>query len=529
MADPIEPDDTHLRPKSDIHSDISPPSILSINHLARIEDFAFQQRERVGSGSSAGLPAEPEPSPSTPFSLDFSVDPKNPMFTVQMNIDAWSKILKHPLADSIQFDFRPSRVPLTKRSDNFSISGWTLSNAREVEVTFKAPNLLQPQPRADLLINKICAILTEERILLKIDRPAATDSIQLSTGSTAGRDVEDIKLDLLQLQRGIAICAEAITRAAQETSALSEIVIKDPPLLIKREPQRADSFDSSLFLGRSRSDADLIDSLEVKGLSRKLADMGGNPELKEQIERLIMQFKDKEFFQDRGLDLPRGVLLYGPPGTGKTLAGEIIASEVGRKFYKLTASDFITAFYGESEKKLEAILSGIKEPCIVFIDEVDSIGENRERLSEPSRRVLNKLLEKMDGFGRDKDIIFIAATNRKDALDPALTRPGRFDRHIFVGLPDAEARQMIFDIHIAKSATLSKTKLFEENIDSRRLASESEGLVGADIEEIIRRAKEKIVYLSYTDRKDHLISTDVIVGQIAHYKNERRPGVSVSI
>lgn len=482
-----------------------PQTDRSTERIVPFEDLTF--KETFGSGSTSSRPSMDTPTnkrSKLEFSTDFSLDPSQPMFTVKMDEELWSAALVKPTDPkrSLDIPFMPGQLSIPSTNDILKLSGYKNGYDQGLKIHFKTRALeyfgdFEHQSVKEFeehISHKITSQLETEGLQLKV-RIDSTMGLVLSAAPTTGELLGEVNDELKDLKRAMAIAAEVIFRSLNAEPNVSEITIKNPPIQINEGastqfPLPSNPF-SSIFADKALDDQRLVESLEVKGLSRKLSDMGGNPELKEQIERLILQVKDRQYFTDRGLDLPRGVLLYGPPGTGKTLAGEIIASEVGRRFYKLTASDFITAFYGESEKKLDAILSGIKEPCVVFIDEIDSIGENRERLSEPSRRVLNKLLEKMDGLGSERDIVFIAATNRKDSLDPALTRPGRFDRHLFVGLPDKEARKQIFNIHLGKASESSIVKLFEDSIDHARLASESEGLVGADIEEIVRRAKEK--------------------------------------
>jgi|GEM_PF-6231415 len=264
-----------------------------------------------------------------------------------------------------------------------------------------------------------------------------------------------------------------------------------------------------------------VRGLEVTDINLKLDEMGGNAGLKEQIRRLVAQYGNSQFFEERGVSLPKGILLYGPPGTGKTLSAKIFAGEIGRRFYHVKASDILSKYYGESEQTVRDIFHHVEGPCIIFIDEVDSIGEHRDYASEPTRRVLSELLQQLDGLTSRKDIILLAATNRKESLDPALLRPGRFDRHVLVDLPDEEARKQIWGIHVGKQQANSRVPLFVDALDINTLAQASDGLAGADIEEIVRRVKEKTVFTAFDTQTDVRITTEMLTAEMRDYKIER--------
>lgn len=261
--------------------------------------------------------------------------------------------------------------------------------------------------------------------------------------------------------------------------------------------------------------------MEVTESHCTLSDIGGYPELKQQVKQLIAQYNDPEFFRKRGVTPPRGILLFGPPGTGKTLTAKAMAGEMACRFYHVKASDILSKFYSESEETLRNIFKHVKGPCILFIDEIDSIGENRDTVSEPTKRVLTELLQQIDGMTSRKDIMLVAATNRKDALDPALLRAGRLDRHLLVGVPDIDARAQIWDIHINKARRASETPLFEEDINISRLAKNSDGNVGADLEAVVKKILEKITYESYTTHKDLLISTQMLLDELVLFQKEK--------
>ncbi len=265
-----------------------------------------------------------------------------------------------------------------------------------------------------------------------------------------------------------------------------------------------------------------IKGFEVEQVSYKLTDMGGNKELKGQLKALITQQKERNFFEDRGMSLPKGILLYGPPGTGKTLAAKIIAGEMGRRFYSVSPGDILNKFVGESTKIIKALFSEVAENSVIFIDEIDSIGGNRDSRSEFGAELLTQLLQGLDGMKSRSDILIIAATNRIDSLDPALTRSGRLDKHVYVGMPDTLARKEIFRIHIEKHFQIAKIPVLASNLDLDLLAEKSEGLVGADIHEIIRRTVEKAVVESYSSRTDILADTQMLLDSIKSFRDERK-------
>lgn len=302
--------------------------------------------------------------------------------------------------------------------------------------------------------------------------------------------------------------------------------MKDPFPWMSRTP-RANGKSPQVPPPPSRPDdedphVEKVKGLEVKDIRMKLDDMGGNEDLKEQILRLVSQYRHPEFFRERGVKLPKGILLYGPPGTGKTLAAKIMAGEIGYKFYHVKASDILSKWYGESEKIVKAIFENVEPPCIVFIDEIDSVGSHRDGGSEQAKRVLTEILQQVDGMAGHRDILLLAATNRKEDLDSALLRPGRFDRHILVDLPDENARRQIWAIYLAKGRKSSSVKLFHEEIDIHELVKASDGLSGADIEEIFRRTAEKITFESFESGEEKLISTKTLLNELGSYIKERK-------
>ncbi|MFO7966232.1 MAG: CDC48 family AAA ATPase [Archaeoglobaceae archaeon] len=212
-------------------------------------------------------------------------------------------------------------------------------------------------------------------------------------------------------------------------------------------------------------------------------DIGG---LKREVrlvrEMIELPLKHPELFQRLGIDPPKGVLLQGPPGTGKTLIAKAVANEVDAHYISLSGPEIMSKYYGESEQKLREIFDEAKEntPAVIFIDEIDSIAPKREEVSgEVERRVVAQLLSLMDGLEARGDVVVIAATNRVDALDPALRRPGRFDREIEIGVPDSEGRKEILDIH-------TRGMPLAEGVDIHKFADLTLGFVGADLEALAK-------------------------------------------
>jgi len=214
-------------------------------------------------------------------------------------------------------------------------------------------------------------------------------------------------------------------------------------------------------------------------------DIGGlKRELRLVREMIELPLKHPELFQKLGIDPPKGVLLYGPPGTGKTLIAKAVANEVDAHFIPISGPEIMSKYYGESEQRLREIFEEAKEnaPSIIFIDEIDSIAPKREEVTgEVERRVVAQLLALMDGLEARGDVIVIAATNRPDAIDPALRRPGRFDREIEIGVPDKEGRKEILEIHTRKMP-------LAEDVDLEELAEMTNGFVGADLEALCKEA-----------------------------------------
>lgn len=228
-------------------------------------------------------------------------------------------------------------------------------------------------------------------------------------------------------------------------------------------------------------------------------DVAGTDEAKQELQEIIEFLKDRKKFQKVGAKIPKGVLLVGPPGTGKTLLAKAIAGEANVPFLTISGSDFVEMFVGVGASRVRDLFDQGKKnaPCIIFMDEIDAVGRHRGAGlgggHDEREQTLNALLVEMDGFGANEGVILIAATNRPDILDPALLRPGRFDRHVVVDRPDLNGREAILRVH-------SKEKQFEEIVDLKVIARRTPGFVGSDLANLMneaailtaRRNKEKI-------------------------------------
>ena len=238
---------------------------------------------------------------------------------------------------------------------------------------------------------------------------------------------------------------------------------------------------SSLDFGKSKA------RLSSDNNKVTFKDVAGLKEEKEEVKEIIDFLKNPKKFQSLGARIPKGILLFGPPGTGKTLLAKAVAGEANVPFYFISGSDFVELFVGVGASRVRDMFQQAKRnaPCLIFIDEIDAVGRQRGTGlgggHDEREQTLNQLLTEMDGFGPHEGIIVIAATNRPDVLDPALLRPGRFDRQVTVGLPDKNARVEILKVH-------AKNKTLDKNITLEYLAKRTPGFSGADLENLLNEA-----------------------------------------
>ena len=217
------------------------------------------------------------------------------------------------------------------------------------------------------------------------------------------------------------------------------------------------------------------------------ADVAGADEEKEELREIVEFLKNPKRFNELGARIPKGVLLVGPPGTGKTLLARAVAGEAGVPFFSISGSDFVDMFVGVGASRVRDLFDQAKKnsPCIIFIDEIDAVGRQRGAGlgggHDEREQTLNQLLVEMDGFGANEGVIMIAATNRPDILDPALMRPGRFDRQVMVGAPDIKGREEILKVH-------AKGKPLAPDVNLKTIAASTAGFVGADLENLLNEA-----------------------------------------
>lgn len=238
-------------------------------------------------------------------------------------------------------------------------------------------------------------------------------------------------------------------------------------------------------------------------------DIGGlDKEIQRIREMVELPLKHPELFRHLGIEPPKGVLLYGPPGTGKTLLAKAVANESGAHFIAINGPEIMSKFYGESEARLREVFKEAEEnaPSIIFIDEIDAIAPKRgEVVGEVEKRVVSQLLSLMDGLETRGNVIVIAATNRPDAIDPALRRPGRFDREIYIGVPDRKGRKEILQIH-------TRNMPLDEDVNLDKLAELTHGYVGADLAALAKEAAMNALrrFLPQIDLEKEVIPTDVL-------------------
>ncbi len=260
--------------------------------------------------------------------------------------------------------------------------------------------------------------------------------------------------------------------------------------------------------GKTR--ATMISAEDVK---TGFSDVAGLSEEKEELEGLVDFLRAPEKYTSVGARIPKGVLLIGPPGTGKTLIAKAVAGEAGVPFFSISGSDFVEMFVGVGASRVRDMFEEAKKnsPCIVFIDEIDAVGRRRGTGMggghDEREQTLNQLLVEMDGFGVNEGIIVMAATNRVDILDPALMRPGRFDRKVYVGRPDVRGREQILEVH-------AKNKPLGDDVDLKQIAQTTAGFTGADLENLLNEAailaaKEKRQYVCQEDIRKSFIKVGI--------------------
>ncbi len=336
-------------------------------------------------------------------------------------------------------------------------------------------------------------------------------SINVSSGSELTANIDSLNMADLQTL-GFLFPPDSSTNAT--SSGLGAIWIFIVPtlliigviFLLSRSGKSAQN--QAMSFGRSRAKLVSPDRPKIT-----FADVAGVEEAKEDLMEEVEFLKNRQKFQSVGATIPKGVLLIGPPGTGKTLLARAVAGEAGVPFFSVSGSEFVEMFVGIGAARVRDLFDQAKRnsPCILFIDEIDAVGRQRAGAipgsHEEREQTLNQILVEMDGFDPNVGVIVLAATNRVDVLDPALLRPGRFDRRVILDNPDTNGRLAILKIH-------SKGKKMDESVDLAVIAKETHGFSGADIAELmneaailaVRRKKEAIGMLELEDSIDRVLA-----------------------
>ena len=280
---------------------------------------------------------------------------------------------------------------------------------------------------------------------------------------------------------------KVITNTNPENNSVVTILVNVVPILLLIAAsvylfsKLSSGNNKSMDFGRSKA------RLYADEKKAKFKDVAGLKEEKEEVEELIEFLKNPKKFQKLGARIPKGVLLVGPPGTGKTLLARAVAGEANVPFFYISGSDFVELFVGVGASRVRDMFKQAKQsaPCLIFIDEIDAVGRQRGTGlgggHDEREQTLNQLLTEMDGFGANEGIIIIAATNRPDVLDPALLRPGRFDRQVMVNLPDVNEREEILAVH-------ARGKVFDKNVNLKNISKRTPGFSGADLENLLNEA-----------------------------------------
>ena len=304
--------------------------------------------------------------------------------------------------------------------------------------------------------------------------------------------VPDDNLVQRLLDAGVSTTGEEI----EQTSLLVNIISWVAPIMIflalgqfmSRKLMEKMGGGSSMMFNMGKSTAKVYVK-SAEGI--KFDDVAGEDEAKENLQEIVDYLHDPGKYQEIGASMPKGVLLVGPPGTGKTMLAKAVAGEANVPFFSMSGSEFVEMFVGMGASKVRDLFKQAKEkaPCIVFIDEIDAIGKKRDGQmggNDEREQTLNQLLTEMDGFEGNTGVIILAATNRPESLDPALTRPGRFDRRVPVELPDLKGREAILKVHARKIKVA-------ENVDFEKVARMASGASGAELANIVNEAALRAV------------------------------------
>ena len=382
----------------------------------------------------------------------------------------------------------------SKQNDNFKNILPYLVLAFVVIIVIVALNM-QGSTVNELTTGELITELEENNVTEITITPRSSESIYYIEGKLEGYNATEsftAKVVGTELDNVLALIeandvAEYDTNADPGENMVLYIIINVLPLVLLVVVmyflfmKLASTNKSSMDFGRSKA------RLSNENDKKSFKDVAGLKEEKEEVEELIDFLKNPKKFEKMGARIPKGVLLVGPPGTGKTLLAKAIAGEANVPFFFISGSDFVELFVGVGASRVRDMFKEAKRnaPCLIFIDEIDAVGRQRGTGlgggHDEREQTLNQLLTEMDGFGENEGIIIIAATNRPDVLDPALLRPGRFDRQVTVSLPDANEREQILKVH-------AKNKVLAKDVKLDNLSLRTPGFSGADLENLLNEA-----------------------------------------
>ncbi len=309
-------------------------------------------------------------------------------------------------------------------------------------------------------------------------------------------NIDSFEAEVRQKYENVAIDIKDLQRPSWFMQLLPSflimIVVIFVLLFVMQQAQGGGGGSRVMSFGKSRAKMVIDDKKKVT-----FNNVAGLDEEKEELKEIVEFLKQPRKFVELGARIPKGVLLVGPPGTGKTLLAKAVAGEAGVPFFSISGSDFVEMFVGVGASRVRDLFEQAKKnsPCIIFIDEIDAVGRRRGAGlgggHDEREQTLNQLLVEMDGFGANEGVIVVAATNRMDILDPALLRPGRFDRRVVVGRPDVKGREEILKVH-------AKGKPLGEDVNLRVIAQTTSGFTGADLENLLNEAS---IFAAREDKK----------------------------